>query len=444
MKKTEKRFTRFAIAILATTLSTAVVTADPNTSFTVIAEEDDNGDPFGGALENQDYTPEPTKQNYDNYSIGTDTASPIVSFAPQEQEAAGQAEEAARAAEAEAARQAAEAEAARQAEIARQQEAARAAAAAEAARQAEAAARAAKAENNNSNAYAGDDLSWINNVVPRRLGETREEAKARHAAEVEAARQAEAAKQTQETKPSSATTQTPATGNGTSASTTGTSSSASNSGKEADKTSASTSEPTAAPKVTRQKAKPITDVEAYKNRNAVEIKKNQALFDASTKTVEDAYALSSPARKGISLDECDRYYSSSTVSTLSTKEAEDIEASVKEYLNAQRVEAGLSTLKRKDLGAAAWAEMMLETGLFVHANMRGSLGLPSDIVQGGENIIYIPGTSYTNVAEVSTRLWNDSEGHYYNRMYEDWTYYDCAVVRADNGKTYYLVERFGR
>ena len=65
MKKTEKRFTRFAIAILATTLSTAVVTADPNTSFTVIAEEDDNGDPFGGALENQDYTPEPTKLNYD-------------------------------------------------------------------------------------------------------------------------------------------------------------------------------------------------------------------------------------------------------------------------------------------------------------------------------------------------------------------------------------------
>ena len=111
-----------------------------------------------------------------------------------------------------------------------------------------------------------------------------------------------------------------------------------------------------------------------------------------------------------------------------------------EALNAQRKAAGLSSLEKRELGADTWATIMCETGLYEHANLSGEYGIKYN--WGGENIARLGKyTTLEQIVRATSGSWNNSSGHYKNRMKDVYDYYDFSIVKGDDGY-YYAVERF--
>jgi uncharacterized protein YkwD len=108
-----------------------------------------------------------------------------------------------------------------------------------------------------------------------------------------------------------------------------------------------------------------------------------------------------------------------------------IEQEIYELLNAQRQEAGLQSLTEVgDIsdGAREWSCSMASSRTLRHANLR-SAGV------NGENIAY----GQRSAAAV-TKGWNNSSGHYRNRMSSRWSEYGVGVCERDG--TLWFTERF--
>ena len=136
----------------------------------------------------------------------------------------------------------------------------------------------------------------------------------------------------------------------------------------------------------------------------------------------------------------DVFKASSTGNVIDDSLAKEVEKQVYEALNAQRKAAGLSSLEKRELGADTWATIMCETGLYEHANLSGEYGIKYN--WGGENIARLG--KYTTAEQIvsgTVNGWNNSSGHYKNRMKDVYDYYDFSIVKGDDGY-YYAVERF--
>lgn len=108
-----------------------------------------------------------------------------------------------------------------------------------------------------------------------------------------------------------------------------------------------------------------------------------------------------------------------------------IEQEIYGLLNAQRAKAGLSALKvdaDMSKGSRDWSCKMGKAKTLEHANLR-SAGV------NGENIAY----GQRDAAQV-TKGWNESPGHYRNRMSANWSEYGVGV--CDVGGTLWYTERF--
>ena len=157
-------------------------------------------------------------------------------------------------------------------------------------------------------------------------------------------------------------------------------------------------------------------------------------------TPEEAVTHSNKA----TVKDCRFYNTGKSGNIYSDEDALTVQRLVLEKLNAQRKEAGAPELTlNSDLDSATWANIMISTGLFEHADLRGKYGVMESFNKGGENIFAIWGDlSPEKLAESATTAWNNSPGHYKNRMNPAYKYYDFTIVRGDNG-VYYAVERFG-
>ena len=147
---------------------------------------------------------------------------------------------------------------------------------------------------------------------------------------------------------------------------------------------------------------------------------------------------------------------SSTGSVLSDEDAAEVSDKVAEALAEERAnydyyEAygttdSATVMQRADLGAAEWAEIMVRSGSFGHADLKGEKGITRlGYRMGSENIaaFYItPDTSVDDIVAEAIALWTGSEAHHENRLDEYWKYYDMAVACSD--RVCVVVERFAK
>ncbi|MBQ6451743.1 MAG: hypothetical protein IJJ29_07455 [Solobacterium sp.] len=147
---------------------------------------------------------------------------------------------------------------------------------------------------------------------------------------------------------------------------------------------------------------------------------------------------------------------SATGSNLTKTEEETVRSAVFNELNETRrdydyyeaygVTRGANELKAAELGASEWADVMIRSGYFAHANLKGEKGTAGlGYKMTSENILFFTAREALTpeyIAKKASELWNDSNSHHENRINMYWKYYDIGVSCSDNGCV--LVERFAK
>lgn len=194
------------------------------------------------------------------------------------------------------------------------------------------------------------------------------------------------------------------------------------------------------------------------NNTLIEVEEKEKVPTGNHKpasiTLEEAYKVSSPGRKGYQLSTLDIYDGVHSYKNYTgvdeSYDTSEIEKLVYEKLNTYRESLGARTLKEINTGSSEWAEIMGTTGLYEHANLTGEygfkhkLGFFEEYKGGSENIAVVGMSSRATAEQIAERIsqaWNNSPGHHGNRISKDHVAYDIAVVRTKNN-VFWCVERF--